>query len=161
MSLDIATLASRLQALEDREAIRSLIAGYGPLADCGDAQALAALWCDDGSYEVVGFATARGHEEIAAMIDGAVHRQLMADGCAHVLGPVAVELDGDTATARGHSVVFRHADGDFEAARVSANRWTLVRTEQGWRVSHRANALLDGEEAARILLSPNRPQPAS
>lgn len=161
MSLDIATLAARLQGLEDREAIRTLVASYGPLADCGDAQALAALWCDDGIYEVAGFATARGRAEIAAMVEGPVHRQLLADGCAHVLGPVTVDIDGDTATARGHSVVFRHADGDFDAVRVSANRWTLVRTEQGWRVSHRINALLDGEEAARILLSPQKPQPAS
>ena len=161
MSLDIATLAARLQGLEDREAIRTLVASYGPLADCGDAQALAALWCDDGIYEVAGFATARGRAEIAAMVECPVHRQLLADGCAHVLGPVTVDIDGDTATARGHSVVFRHADGDFDAVRVSANRWTLVRTEQGWRVSHRINALLDGEEAARILLSPQKPQPAS
>jgi uncharacterized protein (TIGR02246 family) len=162
---DIATLAARLQALEDREAIRELVAQYGPLADTGDAEALAALWCQDGTYEVVGFATAQGRAEIAAMIDGPVHRQLMADGCAHVLGPVAVRLDGDRATARGHSVVFRKAEAGFEAGfeavRVSANRWTLVRTEQGWRVSHRANALLDGDEAARILLSPNDGQPAS
>lgn len=161
MEHDIATLAARLQALEDREAIRELVAQYGPLADCGDAQALAALWCEDGAYEVVGFATARGHAEIAALIDGPVHRQLMADGCAHVLGPLTVRVDGDRASARGHSVVFRHGAGGFEAYRVSANRWTLVRTGQGWRVAHRANALLDGDEAARILLSPSDGQPAS
>lgn len=161
MEHDIATLASRLQTLEDREAIRELVAQYGPLADCGDAQALAALWCEDGAYEVVGFATARGRAEIAALIGGPVHRQLMADGCAHVLGPLTVRVEGDQASARGHSVVFRHGAGRFEAFRVAANRWTLVRTVQGWRVSHRANALLDGDEAARILLSPDVGQPAS
>ncbi len=31
------TLAARLQALEDREAIRDLIARYGPAADSGDS----------------------------------------------------------------------------------------------------------------------------
>lgn len=149
------TLGQRLQALEDREAIRDLIARYGPLADSGDAQGLAALWCEDGEYEVVGFATAKGHARIAALIDGDVHRTLMADGCAHVLGPVAVEVDGDHATARGHSVVFRSTPDGFEAFRVAANRWTLVRTGEGWRVAHRANALLDGQEAARILLAPH------
>jgi uncharacterized protein (TIGR02246 family) len=148
------TLGHRLQALEDREAIRDLIARYGPLADSGDAQGLAALWCEDGEYEVVGFATAKGHAQIAALIDGEFHRALMADGCAHVLGPVTVNISGDSATAIGHSVVFRCVQDAFEAFRVAANRWTLVRTKQGWRVSHRANALLDGTEAARILLAP-------
>jgi len=38
------TLEERLQALEDREAIRALIARYGPLADSGDAAGVAALW---------------------------------------------------------------------------------------------------------------------
>ncbi|MEO0031051.1 MAG: hypothetical protein RIS94_809 [Pseudomonadota bacterium] len=147
--------------LEDREAIRDLIARYGPLADAGDAQALAALWTEDGVYEVVGFASAKGHAAIAALIEGPVHRALMDDGCAHLLGPVAVDLDGDRALARGHSVVFRHGAAEFTAHRVAANRWTLQRTAQGWRVSHRTNALLDGAATARVLLAPPADQPAS
>lgn len=143
----------RLRALEDREAIRDLIARYGVHADCGDAQAVAALWTKDGSYSIGGMGEAKGRDAIAALIDGPTHCSLMADGCAHVLGPVAIDLAGDSAIARGHSVVFRHVDGAFAVERVSANRWRLVRTEQGWRVSHRDNALLDGADAARALLS--------
>jgi len=148
------TLEARLQALEDREAIRSLIAAYGPLADAGEADAVAALWTTDGVYGVGGMGEGRGREAIAGLIDGPVHRALMADGCAHLLGPVAIDLDGDRAVARGHSVVLRHCDGGFAIHRVSANRWELVRTEDGWRVSRRDNALLDGDEAARVLFSP-------
>ena len=33
----------RIRGLEDAEAIRNLIASYGPLADIGDAQGVAAL----------------------------------------------------------------------------------------------------------------------
>ncbi len=157
MTNDLATLTARIGALEDRESIRELIATYGTLADCGDAQALAQLWCDDGEYEVAGFATAKGHDAIAALIDAPYHRALMASGCAHALGTVTVDIDGDCATARGHSVVFRHSEGRFEALRVAANRWTLVRTQAGWRVAHRANALLDGTFAARMLLAPAQP----
>ena len=155
MSHNIETVVARLQALEDREAIRDVIARYGPLADRGDAQALAALWTEDGTYEVVGFASARGRAEIAALIDAPYHRDMMADGCAHLLGPVAITVDGDRASAVGHSVVFRHHEGTFSAFRVAANRWALARdTHDGqWRVIHRANALLDGAEAARVLLS--------
>ncbi|MCX7284950.1 MAG: nuclear transport factor 2 family protein [Novosphingobium sp.] len=152
---DLETLAARLQMLEDREAIREIIARYGPLADRGDAPALAALWEEDGTYEVTGFATARGRAEIAALIDAPYHRELMAGGCAHVLGPVAVTLSANSATAVGHSLVFRHHEGTFSVLRVSANRWTLRRDPHDgqWRVPHRANALLDGAEAARMLLS--------
>jgi hypothetical protein len=78
----------------------------------------------------------------------------MADGCAHLLGPVAIDLAGDRAIARNHSVVFRHQEGQFAAHRVSANRWEFARTDGRWQVTHRDNVLLDGAEAARALLSP-------
>lgn len=145
---------ARLQALEDREAIRNLIARYGPLADSGDAAGVAALWTEDGCYAVGGMTEAKGRAAIAALIEGEMHRSLMADGCAHVLGPVAIDLDGDTATARGHSVVLRaDGQGGWTPFRVSANRWSLARTKEGWRVTRRENALLDGAEAARVLLA--------
>ena len=149
-------LEQRITALEDREAIRNLIATYGLLADSGDASGVAALWTADGTYEVVGFATAKGHREIAALIEGPTHQTLMAQGCAHLIGPVTIDLNGDNATVRGHSVVFRdvgNGANSFEVYRVAANHWTLLRTGEGWRVVHRANALLDGNEAARILLT--------
>ncbi|MCB2089465.1 MAG: nuclear transport factor 2 family protein [Sphingomonadaceae bacterium] len=145
-------LTSRLQRLEDLEAIRNLIASYGPLADSGDAQGLARLWAEDGEYAVGGFGTARGHAEIAALIEGEVHQQLMAGGCAHVLSPHRVMLDGVRAEATGYSVVFRKAGDSHEAWRVSANRWLLERTGAGWWVKRRENAPLDGTEGARSLL---------
>ena len=151
--MDVADLADRLRALEDREAIRDLVARYGPLADAGEAGAVAALWTADGTYQVAGFAAAGGHAQIAALITGDAHRALLADGCAHLLGPVTIALEGDTATARGHSVVLRHSGGAFGVHRVSANRWSFARTVEGWRVTHRTNALLDGAEAARALLA--------
>lgn len=147
------SLEARLRALEDKEAIRELIARYGPLADNGDSEGVAALWTGDGSYAVGGMAEATGRTSIAGLIEGETHRQLMRSGCAHLLGPVAIELDGDVAVARGHSIVFRHSDAGFEVWRVSANRWELERGSDGWLVRRRINAPLDGSEAARALLS--------
>jgi uncharacterized protein (TIGR02246 family) len=148
------SLEDRLNALEDREAIRDLIASYGPAADAGDAAAVAALWTEQGVYAVHGFAEARGHAEIAALITGPVHQALLAEGCAHLLGPVAITLAGDSAVARGHSLVLRWTGAEFAVHRVAANRWDLTRTADGWRVARRENALLQGAEAARALLSP-------
>ena len=148
------TLSARLRALEDREAIRDLIASYGPLADRGDAATLAALWQEDGTYAVGGMGESTGRADIAALIAGPVHQQLMADGCAHVLSPVTIDLEGDRATARGYGCVFRWTGDRWEAARVSANRWELARNNGQWLVTRRDNALLDGDAAARDLLNP-------
>lgn len=154
-------LATRLQALEDCEAIRALIARYGPLADSGDAAGVAGLWVEDGVYAVGGMGEARGRDAIAALIIGPVHQDLMATGCAHVLGPVTLHLEGDQATASGHSLVIRRSGEGIEIYRASANLWTLVRTGEGWRVRRRDNQLLDGAEAARALLNPGFAQPAT
>lgn len=154
MADTLESLSARLRRLEDLEEIRALIAQYGPLADSGKAEKLSQLWREDGEYEIFAYATARGRKAIAKLIEDEDHQSLMADGCAHLLGPVAIELDGDNATARGHSVVLRHADHSFEVFRVSANKWNLERDSVGWRVVRRTNALLDGQEAARLLLAP-------
>ncbi len=48
------TLEQRLRRIEDERAVERLIASYGPLVDAGDADAAAALWATDGSYDVEG-----------------------------------------------------------------------------------------------------------
>jgi uncharacterized protein (TIGR02246 family) len=147
------SVAKRLRALEDREAIRELIARYGPLADSGDAAGVAALFAKDGVYAVGGMGEAKGRAAIAALISGPVHQSLMTDGCAHILTSPVIELDGDCAVARCHSIVFRHEDGEWAPVRVAANRWVLARGAAGWQVARRDNMLLDGSGAARLLLS--------
>ena len=146
-------VAERLRALEDREAIRELIAQYGPLADSGQADAVAVLFADDGVYAVGGMGEAQGRAAIAALISGPVHQALMAAGCAHVLTNPAITLDRDHATALCHSIVLRHEKGEWVPVRVAANRWELARGCEGWQVIRRDNSLLDGSAAARALLS--------
>lgn len=147
------SIDQRLQALEDREAIRELVASYGPLADSGDATGVGALFAEDGAYAVGGMGEAKGRAAIAGLIAGPIHQGLMAAGCAHLLGPVAIDLDGDRAVARGHSVVLRRGGDGFEAYRVSANRWELERRDGQWLVLRRDNALLDGNAEARSLFN--------
>lgn len=150
----LARLEARVRDLEDRAAIRDLIAAYGPAADSGDCAAAAVAWAADGSYDIDGFGIVEGPAGIAAILEGAHHQQLIAGGAAHVLSPLAITLSGDTATAVGYSCVFRHTGDGFEAHRVAANRWTLVRADGQWRIARRVNRLLNGAEAARALLRP-------
>jgi len=148
----MAEVADRLRALEDRAAIADLISSYGPLADRGAAHQLSQLWIEEGEYSVLGYGDAQGREEIAALIEDETHQQLMRDGCAHILSPHRIALHGDEAEAVGHSTVLRNNGEGFAVWRVSANRWTFMRTAAGWHIKRRENAPLDGSEAARALL---------
>lgn len=156
---DVAVLAARVRNLEDREAIRNLIAAYGPSVDRGDAAAAAALWHEDGRYDVGGFGICRGREEIGTLLDGDVHHQLIGGGAAHVLSPVWIDVQGDRAEAAGYSCVFRWTGSAFEVFRVAANRWSFRRGADGWRAEERINRLLDGDDVARALLLPPAAKP--
>ena len=51
-----------------------------------------------------------------------------------------------------YSRVYRHGDDGYWVWRVSANRWELVRTPDGWRVKRRVNRTLNGQPDARNIL---------
>ena len=150
--MDLASLAARVLELEDREAIRNLIASYGPAADNGDTVRAGEGWAADGQYDIDGFGIVEGPQAIAELLDGESHQGLIHGGAAHVLSPVEIHLDGDMATAVGYSCVFRWTGESFEAHRVAANRWTLTRTPNGWRIAHRVNRLLNGSAEARAVM---------
>lgn len=145
------SVEDRLRRVEDELEIIRLISAYGPAVDSGDSARVAALWTEDGVYDTQS-AVWRGREEIAGMVKGDHHQQLIADGAAHVLGVHHVVVEGDRAVATGYSRVFRHSAQGFETWRVAANRWELVRTPDGWRAAYRTNRLIDGAEEARRLL---------
>ncbi|MDL5487976.1 nuclear transport factor 2 family protein [Microbacterium wangruii] len=145
-------LDGRLRRIEDRLEIADLIARYGPAVDAGSGDAVAALWTVDGEY-AFDDAVLTG-PEIADVVDHPTHRRLMAAGCAHVLSPPRIDLDGDRATVVHHSIVLESIGGAWTPVRVSANRWLFVRTPGGWRACHRSNRLLTGSDEARALLAP-------
>lgn len=147
-------LEARVRLLEDVEAVRQLVSAYGLAVDSGSAGATAALWTEDGTYDVVPQPLV-GRAALTAMVDSEGHRSLIARGCAHVLGAPHVLLDGDRAVATCHSLVLlRDAERrEHRVWRVAANRWELVRTVDGWQVSTRVNRLLDGSDDAAALLA--------
>lgn len=143
------SIEERLQALEDRAEILDLIASYGPFADSGNGQAISRLWAEGGTYTFD--ATTLQHQELAGLVEFDTHKDFMAAGCAHVGTAPSVAIKGDTAVATNHSLVFARRGEPWTAERVSANRWELLRTQQGWRVSSRENRLLTGSQWAREL----------
>lgn len=149
----IGALEARLQKVEDMLAIYQLLSAYGPAVDRGDAEATAALWVEDGSYDWGG-AIEEGCAGLKAMVKGERHQGIIAGGAGHVLSPPHITISGDRATALCYSRLYRREGESYVLARLSANRWELMRTGLGWRVKSRINRLLDGSPGARALLEP-------
>ena len=165
----ITALLERVRRLEDERDIARLIASYGPAVDAADADTAAGLWAQDGVYDVENWQMV-GRGDVHAMVSSSSHRELVAGGCSHFLGPAVVTVDGDTATAVCESVVLLRRpeplpDSDFPLRawrssaqeylvwRAAANHFELVRDADGWRITKRTSRMLDGNAHAHRLLT--------
>lgn len=148
----LTVLEERVQLLEDELAITRLVASYGPLVDAGEADAVAALWAEDGSYDVEGWHMS-SRADVRAMVGSDGHQGLIQGGCAHFLGPVHVTIDGFEAVAVCESVLVRHRDGAYSVRRAGANHFRLRLESDGWRITERTTRALDGSQEARNLLA--------
>ena len=145
------SLERHVRRLEDEREIAHLIAGYGPLADSGSADDVAALWTEDGVYDV-DEAFLDGAPAIRRMVESSAHQGWITGGCAHFVGPPRVEVTGDEAVAVCHSLMVVNTDEGFQVRRATANHWQLRRTPDGWRVTVRTSRVLDGRTESPALL---------
>jgi hypothetical protein len=125
---DLAEMERRLQRIEDERAIERLIASYGPLVDAGEADAVAAMWAVDSSYDVEGWHMA-SRADVAAMVRSDAHQGLITRGSCHFLAPAVVTVSGDEAVAVCESIlVTRHPEG-ISVSRAGANHFRLRRID--------------------------------
>ncbi|WP_406448165.1 nuclear transport factor 2 family protein [Streptomyces sp. NBC_00876] len=150
----LAAVEARLRLLEDERDIARTMASYGPLVDSGDADGVAALWAPDGVYDIDEIFLA-GRERIREMVRSPAHQGWIQQGCAHVVGPPHITVEGDEAVAVCHSLMVVHEAGRYVVRRATANHWRLrrARSGAGWQVVTRTNRILDGRPESPELLA--------
>jgi SnoaL-like domain len=160
------SLEDRLRAIEDRLEIYDLIASHPPSADTGGKDHIAASWVDDGVFDRGGnLSSPRGRDAISDQVLSPEHQAAIARGLAHFTGLPHVVIDGDSAIVTSYlQILVPQTQGDpvevpnhgsskgFRVHRLTANRWELVRTREGWKIKHRTLRPLDGSEGARQIL---------
>jgi ketosteroid isomerase-like protein len=147
------SIEQRLQALEDREAIRQVVCGYGYAVDGLNAEAVGSFYVDEGIYAVGDIGRIEGRATIEAITRDPGHLAYVAAGCAHISTAPYVVLDGDHAVATCHTMVNMHGENGFFIGRLSASRIELARQTDGrWKIVFRQNWMLDGNPAGSQLL---------
>ena len=160
------SLDARLREIEDRLEIYNLIASHPPSADTGADYYTSAVYTEDGVFDRgEGLVGAVGNEAIAAITQSPGHQQAIQGGLAHFAGLPHIMLDGDAAYVTSYlQILHPDALGDdrelpnhgyspgFRIHRVVANRWTLTRTPEGWKIKIRKLRPLDGSRPAREIL---------
>jgi hypothetical protein len=132
------TLEDRIRAIEDRLEIYNLIENLS---------------------------SPRGRDTIASHVLTPEHQAAIAGGLAHFTGLPHVAIDGDAAVVTSYLQILvpqtqseavevpNHGSSrGFRVHRMTANRWELVRTPQGWKIKRRTLRQLDGSLSARKIL---------
>ncbi|WP_345498546.1 nuclear transport factor 2 family protein [Nocardia callitridis] len=166
MTATFASMLERIQAIEDRLAIQSLIATHPLSADTGAPPLLERIYAEDAVFDRgPGLSGATDRNAIIDMMWCEPHRQAIAGGLAHFGSPPLIELDGDKASAVSYSMlVTPDRDGEerelpnhgmstgYRIHRVLVNRWTLSRIADDWKIIARKIAPADGAGPALDLL---------
>src|SRR5262245_57809418 len=137
-----------------------------PSADTAGKDHIAASWVEDGVFDRgENLSSPRGRDSIANQVLSADHQAAIERGLAHFTSLPHVAIEGDTATVTSYlQILVPQTQGDpvdvpnhgsskgFRVHRMTANRWELVRTPQGWKIKRRMLRQLDGSEPARKIL---------
>jgi uncharacterized protein (TIGR02246 family) len=130
------SLESRLQRLEDRQAINQLFIDYGEHLDAGDFDAYAELFAEDGEVLLGPMGRAKGRAEIKELMTATLADRV--GSTFHIVSSPRVELDGDQATATVMwSVAAMGDDGLARVTMVGHHIDRLVRVDGRWYFQRR------------------------
>jgi ketosteroid isomerase-like protein len=143
-------LTRRLQALEDERAIRNALISYGWAVDSNDQDAAASLYSDGCVVQVNGNRAFHGRDGVRDLVRSDTHQALLPN-CAHLTGPVVIQVDGDRAWAAGYLAVVLRTPAGYEIWRQGCGRWELERHAQEWLVVRRVSVPVGSAQAQALL----------
>lgn len=139
MSADIATLAARLQRLEDIQEISALFMAYRRTLDERDFTAYSLLFAPDGEW-VGNLGSAQGPAAIKQMLDDTAGQGFSIDPGVdfHLVANPDIHVDGDSATATSTWVFVTRTEEDRPTVSLMGHYSdVLTRTAEGWRFLRR------------------------
>ena len=156
------SIEQRLQAIEDRLEILNLIAAHPPGADSASHDFAESFWLTDGTVDMAG--QAKGYESMIGVLNTPGFAEAQRQGICHFTGLPHITINGDRAVATSYlQILAADPEGKpfelsahgtskgFRVLRLSANRWQLERTSEGWRIKSRTMRSMDNP-ASRDLL---------
>ena len=127
------------QELSDRFEIQDLLADYCHAIDSRDFAALDAIFTSEAFIDYTAVGGAKG--DLAATKEYLARALAKFSGMQHMLGLPQIRIDGDSASARTICFNPMVMDKDGKPHVFFVGIWyvdKLVRTDEGWRISHRA-----------------------
>ncbi|HEX3972281.1 MAG TPA: nuclear transport factor 2 family protein [Stellaceae bacterium] len=156
------SLEQRIQAIEDRLEILNLIAAHPPGADSASHDFAEAFWLADGTVDAAG--QPKAYESMIGVLNTPGFAEAQRQGICHFAGLPHIKIDGDLAVVTSYlQILAADPDGKpfelsahgtskgFRVLRLSANRWELQRTPDGWRIKSRTMRGMDNPASRELL----------
>jgi len=140
------------QRQADMSEIAQLVAAYGPAAEAINLDFLSCFWSEDACYDLGESWIVEGKSDILAGYTGDTHKQMVAQGCAHIATVPVIVISGDSASATHHVTLFTHRAGGFEVHRIVVARWEFDRSRTGrWTAVSRTLRNVGSTGATELL----------
>jgi len=156
------SIEERLQAIEDRLDILNLVAAHPPGADSASHDFAESFWLADGTVDMAG--QAKDYESMIGVLNTPGFAEAQRQGICHFAGLPHIVVDGDRAIATSYlQILAADPEGKpfelsahgtskgFRVLRLSANRWELQRTSEGWRIKNRTMRSMDNPASRELL----------
>jgi uncharacterized protein (TIGR02246 family) len=137
-------VAIDLGYVEDRLAINDLFVRYTTALDRGDVETLVDCFTPDGSLDSPAVGRHSGHPAIRAFAERFARFHEGGAQLRHVISNLAVELNGDHATATCYLLSVLTRDGKSRLLAPGRYECELVKSSGQWRF-HRRVVILDHE----------------
>jgi SnoaL-like domain len=157
-------LLARLTATEDRLEILNLLGGSALSSDVASEAYWAKMFTEDAVFDRGQGRQDKGQANILKIVGGADQKEAIQFGMTHLALLPHITLNGDSAVATGYLLIVvpdsaashvklpgKGASSGFSIYQLTVNRWQLVRSKVGWKVSQRTVRPLSSGDSQAIL----------
>jgi hypothetical protein len=143
-------LHARITATEDRLEILNLLAGSAISSDVASEAYWAKMFTQDAVFDRGQGRQDKGRDEILKIINDPNQKEAIKAGMTHLPMLPHITLNGDSAIATGYLLIVmpdsaashvklagKGVSPGFSIYQLTVNKWQLVRTTEGWKVSQR------------------------
>jgi SnoaL-like domain len=156
-------LLSRITAAEDRLEILNLLAGSAFSSDVASEAYWTKMFTEDATFDR-GTKQDKGRDEILKIINAPEQKEAIKAGMTHLAMLPHIKLKGDSAIATGYLLIVmpdsaashvklagKGVSPGFSIYQVTVNKYTLVRTADGWKVTNRLVRPLSSVDSREII----------
>lgn len=156
-------LLARLTATEDRLEILTLLAGSAFSSDVASESYWTKMFTEDATFDR-GIKQDKGREEILKIVNAPEQKVAIKAGMTHLAMLPHIKLKGDSAVATGYLLIVmpdsaashvklagKGVSPGFSIYQVTVNKYTLVRTADGWKVTQRIVRPISADDSRAII----------